>query len=335
MQFSTSCSPFIPANNNVNRVMRHVLYALIPAISVMFWLFGYSVLIQLLITGSSAIFAEALCLWLRKRAIKVHLFDLSAMITALLLALAIPSIAPWWIGVTGTLFAIIIGKHVYGGLGYNPFNPAMVGYVFLLVSFPLQMTHWQNPQVFLSLSDALNIILSEQLTLDGLSGATLLDSVKTHIGSGLSLTEINALPQLSELAGNGLKLVTLAYLLGGLWLLYQKVISWHIPLAVILGLCLPAALANLMDAAHYSSPLFHLSVGATLCAAFFIATDPVSAAVSNKGRLYYGAMIGSLIYIIRTWGGYPDGVAFAILLANLAAPSIDFYTRPKPASKQL
>ena len=145
MQFPTRCSPFIPANNSINRVMRHVLYALIPAVGVMFWLFGYSVLIQLLIAGSSAIFAEAACLWLRKRPIKVHLFDLSAIITALLLALAIPTIAPWWISVTGTLFAIIIGKHVYGGLGYNPFNPAMVGYVFLLISFPLQMTHWQNP----------------------------------------------------------------------------------------------------------------------------------------------------------------------------------------------
>lgn len=313
--------------------MRHVLYALTPAIGTMLWLFGYSLSIQLLLASSTALIAEATCLWLRKWPIKIHLFDLSAIVTAVLLALAIPTIAPWWIIVSGILFAIIIGKHVYGGLGYNPFNPAMVGYVFLLISFPLQMTNWQDPTVSLPFVDVLSIILTEQQTVDGLSGATLLDSIKTQLSTGLSLTEIKATPQLSYIASNGIELVALAYLMGGLWLLYLKVISWHIPVAVILGLCLPAALANLMDATQFSSALYHVSSGATLCAAFFIATDPVSAATSNKGRLCYGALIGCLIFIIRTWGAYPDGVAFAILLANLAAPSIDFYTRPKPANK--
>lgn len=314
--------------------MRHVLYALAPAIGTIFWLFGYSVLIQLLIASGTALFAEAVCLWLRKRPIQAHLFDLSAIITAVLLGLAIPTIAPWWICVTGTLFAIIIGKHVYGGLGYNPFNPAMAGYVFLLISFPLQMTSWQNPLSPLSLLDALNVILAEQQTIDGLSGATLLDTIKTDTGAGLSLIEINASPLLTDLASNGLEFLALAYLMGGLWLLYKKIISWQIPVAVLLGLCLPAALANLLDATQYNSALFHLTSGATLCGAFFIATDPVSAATSKKGRLYYGVMIGCLIYIIRTWGGYPDGVAFAVLLANLTVPSIDYYTRPKSIGKQ-
>ena len=327
MQFSTSCSPFIPASNSINHVMRHVLYALIPAIAVMFYLFGYSVLIQLFIACSTALLAEAACLGLRKRAIKVYLFDLSALLSGVLLALAIPAIAPWWINVSGVLFAIIIGKHVYGGLGYNPFNPAMVGYVFLLISFPLQMTSWQNPQFFLSLTDAFNMILAEQAAIDGVSAATALDSVKTQLSSGLTLTDINALPQWTEL-----RFVAMGYLIGGLWLLYQKVISWHIPVAIILGLCLPATLGRLIDANQFSPALFHLMSGATLCAAFFIATDPVSAATSHKARLIYGAMIGCLIYIIRTWGAYPDGVAFAILLANLAAPSIDYYTRPKVIS---
>ncbi len=304
--------------------MRHVLYALIPAIVAMFYLFGYSVLIQLLIACSTALLTEAACLGLRKRAIKVHLLDLSALLSGVLLALAIPAIAPWWINVSGVLFAIIIGKHVYGGLGYNPFNPAMVGYVFLLISFPLQMTSWQNPQFFLSLTDAFNMILAEQAAIDGVSAATALDSVKTQLSSGLTLPEINALPQWTEL-----RFVAMGYLIGGLWLLYQKVISWHIPTALILGLCLPATLGKLIDASQFSPALFHLMSGATLCAAFFIATDPVSAATSHKARLIYAAMIGCLIYIIRTWGAYPDGVAFAILLANLAAPSIDYYTRPK------
>lgn len=334
MQFSTSCSPFIPATNSVSRVMRHVLYALVPAIGVMFWLFGYSVFIQLILASGTALITETVCLYLRKRPIKVHLLDLSALITAVLLALAIPTIAPWWIVVTGILFAIVIGKHVYGGLGYNPFNPAMVGYVFLLISFPLQMTSWQDPTLSLPLADALNIIFTEQQAINGLSGATLLDSVKTQLSTGLSLTEIKASPQLISMTGNGLELVAFAYLVGGLWLLYQKVISWHIPLTVVLGLCLPAALANFMDATQFNSALFHLVSGATLCAAFFIATDPVSAATSNKARLIYGTVIGCLIFIIRTWGAYPDGVAFAILLANLAAPGIDYYTRPKPVHQK-
>jgi len=329
MQFSTSCSPFIPAKNSVNRVMSHVLYALVPAIATMFYLYGYSVFMQLLIASSTAIFTEAVCLALRKRTIKIHLLDLSALLTGVLLALAIPTIAPWWVTFSGVLFAIIIGKHIYGGLGYNPFNPAMVGYVFLLISFPLQMTRWQDPQVFLSLVDAFNVILIEQGTFDGVSGATVLDSVKTQLSTGLTLGEINTSPVWTEGINDGLIFVAIAYLIGGFWLLYCKVISWHIPVAVILGLCLPAALGNLIDATRFSSALFHLMSGATLCAAFLIATDPVSAATSHKARLIYGAMIGSLIYIIRTWGGYPDGVAFAILLANLAAPSIDYYMRPK------
>jgi len=296
----------------------------------MFFLFGYSVLIQLLIAASTALAAEAACLSLRKRALKMYLFDLSALITGVLLALAIPPTVPWWISVSGVLFAIIIGKHVYGGLGYNPFNPAMVGYVFLLISFPIQMTSWQSPQLFLPLADALNIILAEQTGIDGVSAATVLDSVKTQLTSGQALTEIMAG---EDWENNGLTFVAVAYLIGGLWLLYQKVISWHIPVAVILSLGLAAALGNLIAADQFGPVLFHLISGATLCAAFFIATDPVSAATSHKAQLIYGAMIGSLIYIIRTWGAYPDGVAFAILLANLAAPSIDYYTRPKVAGK--
>ena len=335
MHFSTSCSPFTPANNSTNRVMRHVLMALLPAVAIMFWLFGYSVLIQLTLACGSALFAEAVCLWLRKRPVKAHLFDLSASITAVLLALAIPSIAPWWVIVSGTLFAIIIGKHVYGGLGYNPFNPAMLGYVFLLISFPLQMTSWQTPAISLPLVDAFNSIFAEQKMMDGLTGATLLDSVKTQLSQGFSLAELNSSPQILHATSDGLQYLTLAYLLGGFWLLYQKIISWHIPVTVLAGLSMPATIANLADATQYSSALFHLASGATVCAAFFIATDPVSAAVSNKGRLIYGAMIGCLIYIIRTWGAYPDGVAFAILLANLAAPSIDYYTRPKAAKKPI
>jgi len=249
-------------------------------------------------------------LWLRKKPIKMHLLDLSALVSAILLALAIPTIAPWWISVSGTLFAIIIAKHLYGGLGYNPFNPAMIGYVFLLISFPQQMTSWQQP-------------------FDVISSATVLDHTKTQLGLDFSMGKITTSPLFGYIAGKGWEYLSLAYLLGGLWLLQRKVISWHIPVAVLLGLTIPALTAYLIDSSRFNSPLFHLFSGATFCGAFFISTDPVTAASSNKGRLIFGGLIGSLIYIIRTWGGYPDAIAFAVLLANLAAPSIDYYTRPK------
>lgn len=333
MEFQVSHSPFIPANNNVARVMRHVLYALVPVFGVLFWLFGYSILIQLMLTSSTALCTEACCLWLRKRAIKRHLFDLSALITAALLALAIPSIAPWWISITGVLFAILIGKQVYGGLGYNPFNPAMVGYVFLLVSFPLQMSLWQSPTVHLSLLDAYNLIFVNLSIPDGFSGATVLDQVKTQLSLGLSTNEIALLSSPIQKLNLSSLWVPCAYCLGGGWLLYQKVIRWRMPLAVLLGVCLPAIIGHWIDPIHYSSAVFHLVSGATLCAAFFIATDPVPAPSSHQGRLIYGGLIGCLIYTIRTWGAYPDGVAFAVLLANLVAPSLDVYTRPKASRK--
>ncbi|NOQ64884.1 MAG: RnfABCDGE type electron transport complex subunit D [Methyloprofundus sp.] len=324
MQFPISSSPFTPRNNSISRVMLHVLYALLPVTAIHSYLFGYGLLIQLLLAVSTALVTESLCLLLRKRAIKPALYDLSAVLSAVLLALAIPSIAPWWVIVSGMVFAIGIGKQVYGGLGYNPFNPAMVGYVFLLISFPLQMSLWQESSNALSLSDSLAIIFANGSVLDGISGATLLDGVKTQLSTGLSLIDIKMLP-----VDERLNLIPFAYCVGGLWLLHKKIIQWQIPTALILGLCLPATLAYLIDSRQFSSPIFHLVSGATFCAAFFIATDPVTAATSNKGRWIYAGLIGCLIYIIRTWGGYPEGVAFAVLLANLAAPSIDIYTRSK------
>lgn len=323
MDFSTASSPFHPPHNSVHRVMREVLIALIPAISLMFWLFGYTIFIQLVLACSSALLAEACLLRLRHRPLHLYLFDGSALLTAVLLALAIPSIAPWWVIVSGTVFAIVIAKHLYGGLGYNPFNPAMAAYAFLLISFPLQMSTWQDSSLFLSFRDAFQLIINEQVPFDSLSAATLLDSLRTQLSLGkvLNLPPLFIDPSASYLS--------LAYLTGGLYLLSRKTITWHIPIALLLGLTIPASVAYIYDAQRYSSAMLHLFSGATFCAAFFIATDPVTAAASNKGRLIYGLLIGSLIYIIRTWGAYPDGVAFAVLLANLSAPSIDYYTRPK------
>jgi len=323
MQFSTHSSPFTPANNSVHRVMRHVLLALLPAIGVSYWLLGYSVIIQLLLACSTALIVEGGLLALRRRAIKTTLLDLSALITAILLALSIPSIAPWWIIVSGTAFAMIIAKHIYGGLGYNPFNPAMVGYVFLLISFPQQMTAWQNPELFLSIAQASELLFSNAM-FDGISAATVLDSAKTQLSLGQNLIQQAPTPATHSL------ILTIAYALGGGYLLIIRTITWHLPCALLIGLLLPATLAHLTNPEIYNSPLIHLFSGATLCAAFFIITDPVTAATSKTARLIYGLLVGLLIYIIRTWGAYPDAVSFAILLANLAAPSIDYYTEKSP-----
>jgi len=329
MLFPTQSSPFTVNNKSIQTVMLQVLLALIPAIMTLFYFFGYSILMQISLAIMTALIAESFCLYLRKKPILSTLADFSALLTAVLIAIAIPSIAPWWVVVNGTLFAILIAKQVYGGLGYNPFNPAMAGYVFLLISFPVPMTLWQAPSIFLSFSDAISTLFTQIVAVDGLSSATVLDYTKMQLRSGSSINTIQAQPLFGFIADKNKEIVSLAYLIGGLYLCHQKTIRWHIPFAVLMGVFIPASIAYAIDPNIYSSPWFHLVAGATVCAAFFIATDPVSAATSIKGRLIYGFLIGFLIFCIRTWGGYPDAVAFAVLLANITAPSIDFYLRPK------
>jgi len=322
MQFKTTPAPFILPSTSIHDVMLQLIIALMPAVGVMVWLFGEAIIIQLLLASIAALAAEALCLRLRAKAIKTHLLDMSALITGLLLALSIPSLAPWWISVVGVSFAIIIGKHVYGGLGHNPFNPAMVGYVFLLISFPQQMTAWQIPHEIINFNRVVELIFCNQHGIDAITAATFLDSAKTALRTQGYLGEINY----------DYLWLAVAYFIGGMGLLARRVIRWQIPAGVLLGLLIPATVFYLIDSQIYHSPWQHLISGATMCAAFFIATDPVSAATSQKARFIYGLLIGLLIYIIRTWGAYPDGVAFAVLLANLTAPSLDYLLRPKRES---
>lgn len=343
MQFSTAVLPHLKPITSVSKVMLKLLLALLPGIITMTWFFGSGVLINLGLAVLTAIVAEALMLWLRGRPIIIYLLDLSAVVTAVLLALALPVIALWWVTVIGTSFAIIIAKHLYGGLGYNPFNPAMVGYVLLLISFPQQMTVWLPPATItddlLSVSDTLRMIFLEQLpgniSFDAITRQTPLDHIKTQLDLGLSISEISANPVFSLLAGKSWGWVSLSYLLGGLWLIQQRVVAWQIPLSLLSALTLFSSICYGIDDQQFISPLFHLLSGATMLGAFFIASDPVTASTTNRGRLIYGAMIGLLIYVIRVWGGYPDAVAFAVLLMNLSAPTIDYYTRPKALGERL
>ncbi|MGB5259162.1 MAG: electron transport complex subunit RsxD [Gammaproteobacteria bacterium] len=338
MEFRTSSSPHLPVNDSVASMMRLVLLALLPGTACFFWLFGWGVLCNLLIAGITAVAAEAVMLMLRKRAVGSTLLDSSALLAGALLALALPPLAPWWIAVIGSLFAIVIAKQLYGGLGYNPFNPAMAGYVVLLISFPLEMTLWpaagNHPDLATTLTQVFTGSLPPGVSIDAVTMASPLDSVRTQLGQGEPLGTLREGPLFGLLGGAGWEWVNLCFLAGGLWMLKMRVIQWRIPVSMLAGLALMALVFHLYDPDTYASPQFHLFSGAAMLGAFFIATDPVSASTTPLGRLCYGFGIGALTWVIRTWGGYPDGVAFAVLLMNLAAPTLDFYTRPRVFGQQ-
>lgn len=335
MQFATQSSPHLHSANGVSRVMGWVLLALLPAAVTSWWFFGWGVLVNLLLACTTALAAETLILRLRGRPLVSTLSDLSALVTGVLLALALPPLLPWWQTVIGTAFAIIVAKQLFGGLGYNPFNPAMAGYVLLLVSFPVSMTRWLPPDsvadLSLSFGETLRAIFAHTPTLnwDALSSATPLDEMRQQLDRSLMISEIKNNPGWGLFGGQGWEWLAGAYLLGGLILLWRKVISWRIPISMLGGLALIAGLFWLIDPQTHPSPLFHLFSGAAICGAFFIATDPVSASTTPRGQLIYGASIGVLVFIIRSWGGYPDAIAFAVLLMNMAAPTIDYYTQPR------
>jgi electron transport complex protein RnfD len=337
MDFPTRSSPYLPVTNTVSGLMLKVMLALLPGAACMAAFFGWGILVNLLIATLTAACAEAAVLRLRGKAVTATLSDGSAVLTGLLLGLCLPPLTPWWIPLIGAGFAIIIAKQLYGGLGYNPFNPAMVGFVVLIISFPLQMTLWTPPAGLegnsLAFGDTLRLIFTgvlpaEQL-IDSFTMATPLDDSKTRLGLNFTWSEIRLDPRYGSFAGHGWQWVNFAFLIGGLWLWQQRAIHWQIPAGMLGALCVLSLLFYVGDADSFASPAFHLFSGATMLGAFFIATDPVSAATTPRGRLYYGAGIGALIYIIRTWGGYPEGVAFAVLLMNVAAPTIDYYTQPR------
>lgn len=335
MPLSRLSSPFLGGTNRVTLQMLQLVAALIPAVIAIVYFFGPSVLITMTLAVVVALFAEAIMLRLRNRPLKPFLTDGSAVVTAVLLAIALPPLAPWWLTVTGILFAIIFAKHLYGGLGYNPFNPAMVAYVLLLISFPLEMTTWlpaaglsEHP---LDLSSAFQFIFNGQLSssIDTVSGATPLDAMKTQIGLHQIPIHIFQQPVFGLWGGKGWEWINIWLAVGGIFLLYRRVISWHIPVAMLIGLSTISLVTWLIAPELTGSPLFHLVSGGTMLGAFFIATDPVTASTTVKGKIVFGAGVGLLTYIIRVWGGYPDGVAFAVLIMNMLVPLIDYYTQPK------
>jgi len=338
-QFPTSPAPHIRPLTSVPRVMTTVLVALLPGVAAYVWSFGAGLLINMAIATVSACAAEGLILWLRQRDIAPTLCDGSACVTAVLIAFALPPLLPWWIPAIAAAAAIVLGKQLFGGLGTNPFNPAMVGYVIVLLSFPAEMVQWlapsgavtQSPELsfFAQLEYAFAGRLPAELTVDAVTQATPLDLMRVGLANMQTVPEIRAQSLFGAFGGTGWQLIACALALGGCFLWQQRIIGWQIPIAVTVGVALPALLLHIVDASRFPGPAHHLLNGATMLGAFFIATDPVTAAASNRGRLYYGAGIGMLTYAIRTWGGYADGVAFAVLLMNAAVPLIDRVTRPR------
>jgi electron transport complex protein RnfD len=311
--------------------MQKVLLATAPGVVALTWFFGFGTLVNIAWGCLVALACEALALTLRRRPVRFYLGDCSALVTATLLCIALPPYSPWWLIVVGIASSILLAKHLYGGLGYNPFNPAMAGYVILLISFPVQMTTWAPPR---GVGDTPGLLQALQAcflpgAFDGVTMATPLDIMRQN--NSLLMEDLWVQnPQFGRWAGVGWEWVNLAFLAGGAWLLQQRVFTWHAPLAMLAALTLLAALFyDGGSSASGGSPLFHLLSGATMFGAFFIVTDPVTSAVSVRGRLVYGALIGALVYVIRVRGNYPDAVAFAVLLMNFAAPFIDQYTQPR------
>ncbi len=341
MQFKTTSSPHTAQQNSVQTLMFKVLAAMVPGVIATIIFFGWGVLINIIIACVVAISAEALMLWLRKRPFKPYLTDGSALLTASLLALALPQLAPWWLTIIGTAFAIIVAKHLYGGLGFNPFNPAMVGYVVVIISFPKEMTQWVPPLLEnytqLSFTETLSIIFGGEppltYTWDAITMATPLDTVKTQLGLELSISEIESHniygPMFGSVGGFGWEWINGLFLATGCYMALKGIIDWRIPAGLIAALLILSNTFALYDYASFTPPTFHLFSGGIMLAAFFVATDPITAATTTKGRWLYGAGIGVFIFIIRTWGSYPDGIAFAVILMNMAAPLLDYYTMPR------
>jgi electron transport complex protein RnfD len=292
------------------RMLRTLLLALLPGIAVQSAVLGAGVLLNLALCMLACVAIEALALRFRGDDLLPQLRDGSAALSGLLLGLALPPQGPWWLPLLGGVLAIGIGKQLFGPRGQSPFNPAMVGLALLLVCIPQAMTRW----------------LPE---LDGVSSATLLDHVRTDLRLARTLDEILGDSGLRRHDGTW---INLAFLAGGLWLLRRGLIPWQIPIGVLAGLALPALVFWAGDTSRHASPLFHLFSGATMLSAFFIASAPPSSPGGARARLLYGFGVGAGVYAIRSWGQYPDGFAFAVLLFNAAAPALDRWAGPRTPS---
>ncbi len=338
-----SPSPHQLGNNSVKKMMYGVIIALIPALGISFYFYGIGALIvTLTAVVFSVIFEWLITKFMLKQTPRI--IDGSAVITGLLLAFNVPSNLPIWIIIIGALVAIGIGKMTFGGLGNNPFNPALVGRVFLLISFPVQMTSWPKPGTQLinwyaskseMLIDGEMVKMVGENRLDAITGATPLGIMKEGLGNGEAMSKITEqIPSNLEMfygnmGGSLGEIAAIALILGGIFLIYRKIITWHIPVSTIVTAMIFAGIFWLINPEQNADPLFHLLTGGLLLGAIFMATDYVTSPMTPKGMLVFGAGIGFLTIIIRVFGAYPEGVSFAILIMNTIVPIINKYMKPK------
>lgn len=327
----TNNSPYFRRPSSVQTIMLKVLAGLLPGIAAYVWIFGAGILVHIALASAAALAGEAAMLKIRGRPMALFLADGSALVTAWLIALTFPPLAPWWIVVGGALFAVVIAKQLYGGLGQNPFNPAMVAFCVMIVAFPAIMSQWPDANHLPDFATQLKLIFGSVKEIDALTGATPLDALRTGLreaGHPTSVAKVLSGPAFGYFGGKGWEWVALGYLVGGLWLFQQKIITWHQPVAFLGTLVVVAGLFHLGNSEQFASPLFHLASGGTLLAAFFIVTDPVSCCTTPKGKLIFAASAAFITYIIRAFGAYPDGIAFSVMLMNILVPLIDMKTQP-------
>jgi len=317
-QLFLSSSPHVHSGETTSRVMRAVLYSLIPACGVAIYFFGLSALVVLLVATLGCLATESVCQKLMKQPVTIT--DGSAAITGVLLALNLPPTCPWWMTLLGSVIAIAIGKQVYGGLGANPFNPALVARVVLLISFPVQMTTWSAPA---PLGSGLDLVTTAT-PLGAWKNAVMLTGQLPASMQGNTADYF-----LGNMPGCIGEVSALALLLGAAYLFYRRILTWHIPTTFIGTVVLLSGLFWLINPAKYPNPAFHLVTGGLVLGAFYMATDMVTTPVSTRGMLVFGVGCGVLTVLIRLFGGYPEGVSFAILLMNAATPLIDRYLRPR------
>jgi electron transport complex protein RnfD len=319
---TVSPSPHINSNQSVNKLMYGVVISLVPAFIITLYVFGLGALIVTAISIASCILVEMIIQkYLLNTEVKIR--DGSAIVTGLLLAFNLPSNLPWWMVVLGALFAVGIGKMTYGGLGNNPFNPALVGRVFLLISFPVQMTSWPLP------------IASRLHYLDASTGATPLGILKEAVKNGQPVSEVmNQLPDhmqmfLGQMGGSLGEVSALALIIGFIWLLYKRIITWHIPVFMVATIFIFTGILWMADPIKNASPLFHILTGGVMLGAIYMATDLVTSPMTKTGMIIYAIGIGLITVIIRVYGSYPEGVSFAILIMNAFVPLINKYIKPK------
>lgn len=310
-------SPHIHTVDSIPRVMYSVVIALVPAIIISVLFFGKAAILIYTLSIVSCLVVEAVAQKIMGRPITIT--DGSVLITGVLLAMNLPPSSPWWLVVLGAVIAVVLGKQIYGGLGYNPFNPVLVARIVLLISFPVQMTSWVKPSPLF-------------MGVDLVTVATPLGEIKTELmlKGAIDISRYNYLDFTTGFMGGSMgEMSVIALLLGAVFLLYRKYITWHIPMSFVGTVFVLTGIFWLVDPTKYANPIFHLLAGGLILGAFFMATDMVTSPVYRKGMIIFGIGCGLITVVIRLFGGYPEGVAFSILLMNSATPIIDRYTKPK------